>query len=211
MARRRSRMHGLGAAFGTTEIITVLAAGGLVAYLLWPKSAKAQTRPATGDGGTKEPTPAPAAGGGMPAPNTPVFTDPSTGVAIAGPSTDIVPPAVGAADIIKTLEKGESWSNLASRAYNDYRWWPFLWDYNRSSSTTFPNPDVLRRGEVVKIPAAPPEDPTFKAAIFARAAAHRRYWLDGRTGPLPTIVLERTAVPTASVNGYRLGYGCAGC
>ena len=209
--RRRSRLHGFGDKFGTAEILTAIVAGGAVVYLLWPKKAKAEA-PVKAAVPGQEATPAPIVGGGMPAPSVETFTDPSTGVVIAGPSTDIAPPPVGAADLIKTLERNESWSNLASRAYNDYRWWPYLWDYNRTGSTQFPNPDDRKRGATVKIPAAPPEDPAFKNAIFARAAAHRRYWLDknaGKAVSMPLVVLERTAVPTASLAGW--GYGCAGC
>lgn len=214
--RRRRSLSGLGA-LSPGEMGAALVAAGVALYFLWPKSASAQTS-ATG-GGEKGDGRAPGAGGGMPG-STGTFTDPSTGVLIDGPSTGITAPAVGAADLVRTVERGESWSNMASRAYNDYRWWPYIWDYNRASSSAFSNPDVLNRGDTVRIPAAPPADPTFQAAIFSRAKLHRDYWIcknaKRATCVLDASVTVRTPLPTQSMSGlgfrlYGLGYNCAGC
>lgn len=185
----------------------ILIGGGLLAVaaylILRPKTAKAQTRPAV-PAAPPAPPPAPALPQSVPSPaGGPVapastFNDPATGVKIEGPSTKLAAPAPGTPDAIKTLDRGESWSNIASRAYGDFRWWPYLWDHNRSGSNQFNNPDVLRRGDTIKIPQAPPADEGFKAAIFARAAAHRRYWLNknaGRRVSMPPEVAERTPLP----------------
>ena len=145
--------------------------------------------------------PIPAAGGGMPSPTAPATKDAATGTVIAGPSTPIVAPT-GGADTMHTTQTNESWANLASRAYGDYRWWPYLWDYNRTGSTQLENPDDLKRGISIKIPMAPPNDTGFKNAIFSRAESHRAYWVNkakgGRPRPYPKDVLERTPVPTFS-------------
>lgn len=146
----------------------------------------------------------PAAGGGLPTPGAAsgTFKD-AAGNLLAGPSTPIVVPAVGAADTLKTIDRDESWSNLAARAYGDYRWWPYLWDYNRTGSTQYENPDSLLRGATIKIPALPAlSDAAFQAAIFKRALLHLDYWRckKRRTRTRCTLdaaVLVRTAVPAA--------------
>lgn len=216
MAKKRGRQLGALDA-GTRRALALVAGVGILAYLFWPKKAKAATlsrRAAEAQAELDELVRQPVVGGGMPGGDLETFRDPSTGVVIAGPSMGITPPPAGAQDGTKVLEKDESWSNLASRAYGDYRWWPYLWDYNRSSSTQFPDPDLLRRGTTVKIPAAPPGVATFKVAIFDRARLHREYWLckagpSGASCVMDFRVLERTPVPTQSVAG--LGYHCAGC
>ena len=114
----------------------------------------------------------PVANQPTPPPTQPTFTDGATGVVIAGPSTAI---AGGAQH---TIASGESWSNIASRAYGNFQWWPFLWDSNRSGSQ-FTDPNVLNVGDTITIPATVPADPAYQAAIFARAQADRAWWLNG--------------------------------
>lgn len=178
------RGNGLSGIYDNPKNVIMLALGiGVVAYLLWPKKAKAEKKapPAA------TPTPAPAAGGTEPVGS---FRDPATGVVIEGPKGDI---GVG---IAYTVQRGESWSNIASRVFGDYRWWPFLWDYNRGNGTQFPNPDMLKVGDSISIPAATPADAAYRAAIFERALAHRQYWVDKAAGKaagaMPDIVYKQT-------------------
>lgn len=182
--RRMYRHNRLGAFTDDPKNLIMLALGiGVVAYLLWPKKAKAEKKapPAA------TPTPAPAAGGTEPVGS---FRDPATGVVIEGPKGEI---GVG---IAYTVQRGESWSNIASRVFGDYRWWPFLWDYNRGNGTQFPNPDMLKVGDSISIPAATPADADYREAIFERALAHRQYWVDKAAGKaagaMPDIVYKQT-------------------
>jgi hypothetical protein len=174
----------------------------LIGWVLFrPKKASAQELPPQVNINV---LPVPAAGGGMPNSTSATFTDAATGTVIAGPSTPLVAPAATAtADTAHTVERNESWSNLASRAYGDYRWWPYLWDYNSSGSTQFSDPDGLKRGASIKIPPMPPADTNFKNAIFSRAESHRAYWVNkakrgSRPRPYPADVKTRTPVPTFS-------------
>ena len=146
----------------------------------------------------------PAAGGGLPTPGpkSGTFKD-AAGNLLTGPSTPLVAPAESAADTLHTVQNGESWSNIAARAYGDYRWWPFLWDYNRTASTQFDSPDKLLRGASIKIPSLPSmADSSFQSAIFARALKHLDYWkCRGRRGSrcvLDAIVSIRTNLPPAA-------------
>ena len=138
--------------------------------------------------------PVPAAGGGLPTPEVGARKD-ASGVVIAGPSTEIV--VVGEVKM-HTVERDESWTNLASRAYGDFRYWPFLWDYNRSESTQFNDPDRLIRGATLKIPALPALTPAQKAELFKRADLHRAYWRckarGGRDCKMDPIVFTRTVI-----------------
>lgn len=170
--------------------------GAVVLYLmLRPKKASASTLTSRADAAQKElerevgPTPAQP-------PNAPTgdsFKDPGTGQTIAGPSEPI------SSSGKHTVARGESWSNIASRAYGDYRWWPFLWDSNRGGNR-FVSPDTLAVGAVIDLPAAVPPGPRYKARIFERAAAHAEWWQTksrlqksgGRPRPMPAIVLELT-------------------
>lgn len=188
--RRHNRLGGL---YDNPANVVMLAVGiGVLAFLLWPKKAKAQT-PAGADTKKDTPTPAPAAGSTttLPSPGTPKFQDPATGTTIDGPSGKI------GAGTAYAIQKGESWSNIASRVFGDYRWWPFLWDYNRTAQT-FQNPDKLNVGDSISIPASTPKDAAYQRRIFERAAAHRKYWLDkaaGKSVTMPAIVSEQTPVP----------------
>ena len=145
----------------------------------------------------------PAAGGGLPTPGpkSGTFKD-AAGNLLTGPSTPLVAPAASAADTLHTVQNGESWSNIAARAYGDYRWWPFLWDYNRSSSTQLENPDKLLRGTSIKIPALPVmADSSFQSAIFDRALKHLAYWkCRAKRGRcvLDAVVTVRTSLPPAA-------------
>lgn len=161
--------------------LAILGLGAVVLYfILRPKTAKAATI-SSGETPVTPPTNAPT---------NEKLVDPSTGAVLAGPSTPI------ASGQKYTVEKGESWSNIASRVYGDFRWWPWLWDTNRSANR-FTNPDVLAVGAVIDLPVAPPVDPAYKSAIFARAKAHLDYWKSKKTNPrlaMPKSVTSPTPV-----------------
>ena len=182
--RHHRRARGLAGLFGDMskgKLLVGAAAVAFGAYYLFGRKAKAEeAKKAVLSEGL------PAAKGGMPVP----------GFVKSG--TQVKAPDAGAADKVKTVSTGESWSKIAKDSYGDYRWWPFLWDYNRSSSTQLENPDNLLRGTTIKIPALPMDvDGSFKKAIFARAENHLKAYRLGRRGSLPASVLERTPVPTA--------------
>lgn len=129
--------------------------------------------------------------------NVPTFADPATGVAIAGPSTSIQPtPSY-------TVQPNESWSNIASRVYGDYQWWPFLWDRNRTP-TRYLTPDNFQVNDTISLPTAPPMDPGYQAAIFARALAHRAWWIQAlkvgvaNVPPMGGDILNPTPLPAGS-------------
>lgn len=190
---RRSHSNRLAGLYDDPNMLIAAGIGiALIAYLLWPKKAKAETVPPR-EKSPDVPTPAPSAGSSTttPTPSKQQFSDPATGVAVDGPSGKI------GAGIAYAVQKGESWSNIASRVFGDYRWWPFLWDYNRTPQT-FQNPDKLNVGDSISIPASTPQDATYRDRIFQRAAAHRQYWLDkakGKAVTMPAIVSEQTPVP----------------
>lgn len=139
------------------------------------------------------------------APTAQKVEDPATGVAVAGPSGSI---QTGSEPLSWTVRPGESWSNLASRAYGDYRWWPAIWDMNyfaaESSGTQekLARPDILAVGQQVMLPAVGSSifsNENYKAVIFARADAHRDWWLNklkkgSRPRPFPQSVLAHTDV-----------------
>jgi hypothetical protein len=179
---------------------------GVGALLLWyflkPKTASAATRSET------DPLPV-----GPPAPPT---TPPATEVPPAAvpppPPVDDLPPPPPIDSIAPTstpavpepirytIKKGDSWSGLAKKTLNDYRWWPFVWDWNRAFGTPgIENPDVLKVGMVVIVPRGNEDvlkNDRYKAAIFARAQAHADWWRNkvngGRTRPFPQSVYEIT-------------------
>lgn len=191
MARRSSRP--LGAINWKSPWVwgPALAAVGLI--LFWPKKAKASTKAA----------PAKA----LPEPNTPVGSetgatgtggtaavvrDPGSGVLITGPTGSIQPATT------YTVGKGESWSNIASRTYGDYRWWPALWNANRTA-TAFTNPALLRVGDTVSVPSLPLTDTAYKAAIFKVAEADRSWELAKKRGTAarvrPAVAMSIPAIP----------------
>lgn len=112
------------------------------------------------------------------------FVDPGSGVTIAGPSTGIEK------DIKRTVAKGESWSNIAARAYGDYRWWPALWDANRMGAK-YQDPGMLRIGDEIRVPVLS-QDAKYKAAIFARAEADRQWEVGGKKGARPASTFAST-------------------
>lgn len=159
----------------------------LLYFLLRPKVASA------GEIGPIAAEPAPV----TTAPTGERFEDPATGQTIAGPSAPIDPGGN------YTVRAGESWSNIASRTYGDYRWWPFLWDVNRSMfAGKFTGPDTLSVGDVISLPAGTAGGPAYKNRIFERAKAHAEWWqtkirlqkTGGRPRPMPAIVMELTDV-----------------
>jgi hypothetical protein len=127
------------------------------------------------------------------------FVDPGSNVAIAGPAGPIV-----LSNDRHIVKAGESWSNLASRAYGDYRWWPALWDANRSLGR-FGNPSTLAVGDVVVIPKLPLESTRFKKLVFARAEVDRAWELKKLkkgakvAGPRPKEVFVSTPILATDV------------
>lgn len=175
-----------------------LAAIGLIAF--WPKKAKASEKkpvekapdvPVGSGTGTESTVPT----GGT----TTLATDPGSGTPVAGPTGSIV------SEMKRTVAKGESWANIASRAYGDYRWWPALWDYNRSGGAKFKDPGLLRVGDEIMVPALP-QSAAFKVAIFARAEADRAWEIErarakkaGKKFSKPRPLSTMTATPFPAV------------
>lgn len=194
MAKRKRNLGAL--PDGAGKAIALVAGAGLLAWLLWPKKAKAEApKSAAPAPSPNQATPAPSAGSTTttPAPSIPAFRDEATGVVIAGPSTKIEP-----ASQTYTVQKNESWSNIASRTYGDFRWWPYLWDWNRGGAQ-FQNPDDLKVGDVIVIAPPPPYGMVFQANVFDRANKHREYWIKRKTNPrlkMPQSVYEKTPLPS---------------
>lgn len=132
--------------------LTIAALSALAVYLLWPKKAKAEARPTA-------PLPQPT----VEVPELPPVTVRET----AGPSEPI------ASGLAYSVKPGESWSNIAERTYGNYRWWPFLWDTNRSK---FPNPDKLAPGSSISIPPKSTLPLALQSAYFDRAEQHKKVW-----------------------------------
>jgi hypothetical protein len=172
----------------TRNIALLLGGGALLAFFLWPKGAKA-------DGAKKvESAEVPQAGGTQGEGGT--FTDAATGKELEGPSTSLAPTPK------YIVQPKESWSNIASRVYGDYRLWPFLWDWNR---VKFPSkyqasPDAINVGDEIELPAVTiiPTAPAYLATVQARADLHNAYWIcvkkNGRTrcGAMDPSVLVAT-------------------
>lgn len=164
--------------------LVYIGVGAVLLYLiLKPKPVAAAVLPA--------PAPAPEPSSKPNAPTAEKFVDPGTGATLVGPSEPI------RSGQTYTVRAGESWSNIASRVYKDFRWWPFLWDHNRRAfPNRFASPDVLAVGSVIEIPAAVPLDAAYKATIFARAKAHLDYWKKpAPRGTMPAIVRALTDLP----------------
>lgn len=105
-----------------------------------------------------------------------------------------------------TVVRGDSWSKIAEKVYGDYRWWPALWDANRMGDK-FTNPDALKVGEVITVPALPTSDAAFKGAVFNRAAAERAWAAERAKAaaakkafktPVPPVLLEATTLPAVA-------------
>lgn len=198
MRRRRSRSFGA-LDFKSPTLWAGLAALGIGAYFLFrPKKAAASTPPMLpkDSSAAAADTSSVPAGAGTGADVTsagsatvPTFTDPGSGVKVAGPAGTV------GQDQKRTVAKGESWSNIASRAYGDYRWWPYLWDANRMGAK-FQDPGLLRVGDEITVPRLP-SDAAFKAAIFARAEADRKWETGGKKGQRPASTFVTTATPAA--------------
>ena len=92
-----------------------------------------------------------------------------------------------------TIQRGDYWSAIAANQFGDFRFWPLLWDLNRGNAA-LQNPDVIPVGVTVALPLSIPEDPAFRAALFARAEAHRAYLLNP-VGSMPAIVYQSTPLP----------------
>ena len=159
--------------------------GAVLLYLLLkPKAASASTLDQRANAAQKELEDALKSGGSVE-----TFKDPATGVTLVGPSEPIQ------TGVSYTVRRGESWSNIAARTYGDYRWWPFLWDANRTANR-FTSPDSLAVGDVISIPSAPPASAEYRTAIFRRTTDHANYWK--RTAPrgqMPASVLTTTQLP----------------
>lgn len=151
----------------TRNIALMVGGGAILAYFLWPKGAKAA------EAKKVESAEVPQAGGTQG--NGGTFTDKATGVQLEGPSTSLSPTPK------YTVQPKESWSNIASRVYGDYRLWPFLWDWNR---VKFPSkyqssPDLINVGDEIELPAFStiPTDPAYLVVVGSRADLHRKYWV----------------------------------
>ena len=185
-----------------TKKLAYLGLGAVLLFLvLKPKKAKAEEVDEIVALIPPEDPPAPPAQGtpeqSIPAQQS--FKDPGTGQTIQGPSAPIQ------SGTRYTVRAGESWSNIASRTYGDYRWWPFLWDKNRTG-TMFTSPDSLTVGDSITLPVAVPEDLDYKAMIFARAKAHAEWYVanrdrikaGGRPRPVPPSVTTATPLPASA-------------
>jgi hypothetical protein len=183
MAHRKYRHHYAPPQLGAldmdpTQLALLIGGGALLAYFLWPKAAKADDEVPVPKVESAE---VPQAGGGQGSGGT--FTDPATGAQLEGPSTSLAPTPK------YIVQKGENWSNIASRVYGDYRLWPFLWDWNRLKfpSKYQANPDLINVGDEIELPPMNviPMDAAYRATIGTRADLHRTYWVcvkrNGRT------------------------------
>jgi hypothetical protein len=205
-----------------TKKLAYIGAGAvLLWFILKPKTAKAETAAPTGAGAgpgspnfvgppapddimplippvTDTTPPAQGTQDGSTATQT-QLKDPATGQILTGPSAPIQ------AGTRYTVRSGESWSNIASRTYGDYRWWPFLWDTNRSP-TKYVDASALAVGDAIELPASTPTDPAYKSAIFARAKAYSEWYVanqktiknGGRPRPPPAMALTQTPMPSVA-------------
>lgn len=123
------------------------------------------------------------------------FKDPGSGVSVSGPSGMLALTPTG----MHTVKAGESWANIASRAFGDYRWWPAIWDFNRMSGK-FGAPTTLAVGDVIELPKLPVSK-KYQGAIFARAEADRAWEIKKskqgpkKAGARPQAVLTITPMP----------------
>ena len=77
-------------------------------------------------------------------------TAPAMNIVISPHEAPATPPA--AASVTNyTVKKGDSLSRIAKKVYGNGRLWPRIYDANRDQ---LPNPNTLRPGMVLKIPAA---------------------------------------------------------
>lgn len=144
--------------------LLILALGAVGAYYLWPKAASAAEKkpePKLPAGGAPDTTAVPPPAGGT---ASGTFTDPGTGATLVGPS-DPIPPTT----TVYTIKRGESWSNVASRFFGDYRWWPALWFANRANPK-YANPDVINPGDQIQLDVRIPQTAD-KAQVFSMASA----------------------------------------
>jgi hypothetical protein len=162
-------------------VIGVAALAGIY-FLFLRKDAKAAEQAAP----PAVPPPPPDVG---PAPNVPLAKE------TAGASTPIP------AGSTYTIKAGDSLSNLAERAYGNYRWWLFIWDRNR---LFFTSPDAIPVGSSIAIPSKAELPTSEQTAYFARAKLHAQAWAGWKgkkgTPPLPDAVLYKDGKPpTAEV------------
>jgi len=155
------------------------AALGLFAWFAFGGKKDKKKKPSPTSSGSSA---APASGGGVVLPAT------------ASSTTPTAPQRVRAAS-------GDSWSVIAKKYYGDTRWWPALWDANRSGGSKFSDPSLLRVGDEVVVPVLPVTDSAFRAAVFARATAYQTWYRTSggkisSRNPLPATVTEFTSAPT---------------
>lgn len=150
------------------------------------------------------PAPAPEPEFDLPPPPSLDNIDPATGISISGPWGPIK--LLTNAYTTYAVKAGESWSNIVSRAYGDYRWWPAVWDLNiiklslAGKQGLIKDPDVLKPGTKIQLPvlaSAVFQNLSYRDAIFARSLAHREWWLLKKTPgtrprPYPKNVLATT-------------------
>jgi hypothetical protein len=155
--------------------IAYIAAGGLLLWLvLRPKKAKASTLDDRAEDALRE-----LEGGG------PVLTDEKVTAAVTGnlpPETESSQGAPTASTQTRySVKAGQGWSQIAKDVYGDYRWWPWLWDMNRSPTQYMTLEDALKPGDSISTPANPPSSFMAKNTIFARAKAYTDWWLSKYT------------------------------
>lgn len=150
--------------------IAYIAAGGVLLWLmLRPKKAKASTLESRAEDALRE-----LEGGGA------GMTDADINATIAAnlaPEVSVGPDQTTAATQTRySVKAGQGWSQIAKAVYGDYRWWPWLWDMNRSPTQYMTLEDSLKPGDSILTPANPPSSSMVKNAIFARAKAYTDWW-----------------------------------
>ena len=186
--------------FASSLLPRALAIGGLGALVYWfffsaKAAAKENVKSAALPTGSETGGSVTTAVGVKPA----TFVDPGSNVAIAGPADPIV-----LSNDRHIVKAGESWSNIASRVYGDYRWWPALWDANRASGR-FGNPGTLAVGDVIVVPKLPLQSERFKKLVFDRAEVDRKWEVTKRTkgakaaGSRPKSTFAATPITAADV------------
>lgn len=159
--------------------ILALLGVGAAAYLLWMNVASAEEAKLddpTIPEGEKPALPPPPTAPQNPPESADTFTDPGSGQQLDGPSGTII------GGFTYKVRRGESWSNIASRAYGDYRWWPALWGLN---ADRYADPERLLVGDMIVLPEQ--LDPAAKEDAFRRARLHANWWRGGRVGRNPAV------------------------